>query len=376
MVNDPSSAVRYSVVDALGRLVVQQPKAGTPDVAALVLNIAGSDPDPIVRGHAAITLQTFAGTPSGEVVAQRLPALFAAETNEGVRNRLMWTIARNFAVLVPASTIAAGLADPDQFVRIFAIRALGKRGKIDKTAGPQLGALTDDPSWRVQLEASEAIRRLGGVGPTEHMARAPEGVNLPPIPKPTDLTPSKRKLPKKFYAPAADAATFLPLAITDAASMQAEPVDRPGRTRVAIVTSRGTVTLVLYPDWAPLTTANFISLAKSGFFDGIRWFRVVPDFVVQSGDRGNTGEGDAGYNLGNEENPIEQTTGIISMGLNYTGGGAQRDTAGSQFYLTLSPQYHLDRDFTVFGQVVGGFDVLPNLTEMESIVRVDVLPTS
>jgi peptidyl-prolyl cis-trans isomerase B (cyclophilin B) len=373
--NDPASAVRYVAADAIGRLVSFKPAAGSAEAAAAVLKLAGSDADPFVRGHAAIALQAFWGTPAGRIVADRLPGLFAAEPNAGVRSRLMWTVGRSFAPAVPASLINAGLADPDEFVRIGAIRALAKR-KGDKTVAAQLEALSNDSSWRIQLEALEALRRYSGVGPTEHVGRTPDGINLPPVPKATDLAVPPRKVPSKLYAPAADAAPFVPLAITDAASLDGEPVERTGRPRARIVTTRGTVTLVLFADWAPLTVASFESLARSGYYDGIRWFRIVPDFVVQTGDRSNTGEGDAGFNLGNEENPIEQTTGVVSMGLNYTAGGAQRDTAGSQFYLTLSPQYHLDRDFTVFGKVVDGFDVLANLTEMDSVVRVDILPTS
>ncbi|MBD5657690.1 MAG: peptidylprolyl isomerase, partial [Candidatus Eremiobacteraeota bacterium] len=71
-----------------------------------------------------------------------------------------------------------------------------------------------------------------------------------------------------------------------------------------------------------------------------------------------TGDGDAGYTIPAEENPVEQRTGVIAMGLNYEGSKAVRDSAGTQFYFTLSPQLHLDRDFTVFGEIESGLPVL------------------
>jgi len=126
-----------------------------------------------------------------------------------------------------------------------------------------------------------------------------------------------------------------------------------------------------YPEWAPFTVANVLNLTNAGYFEGLRWFRVVPDFVVQTGDPKNTGEGDAGYSIGAEENPIEQRTCVISMGLNYENGHPLRDSAGTQFYITLSPQLHLDRGFTVFGGVAAGFNVLAHLTETDRMLRVE-----
>ena len=143
--------------------------------------------------------------------------------------------------------------------------------------------------------------------------------------------------------------------------------------RVRIVTTKGNVYVTLFPEWAPLTVANFLGLARAGYYDGNRWFRIVPDFVVQTGDPHDDGNGDAGYSLGAEENPLEQRSYVISMGLNYDGKTQTpiRDSAGTQYYVTLSPQYHLDRDFTVFGEVIGGFDVLANLIESDRVERVE-----
>ncbi|MBV8601818.1 MAG: peptidylprolyl isomerase [Candidatus Eremiobacteraeota bacterium] len=144
--------------------------------------------------------------------------------------------------------------------------------------------------------------------------------------------------------------------------------------RVRIATTKGTLTVVLFPEWAPNTVANFLLLTNRGYFDGLRWFRIVPDFVVQTGDPNDNGEGDAGYQIQAEENPIEQDSGVISMGLNYDKNGPQRDSAGTQFYITLSPALHLNRDFTVFGRVESGFDVLGRLVESDRMTRVEQIP--
>ncbi|MBV8368936.1 MAG: peptidylprolyl isomerase [Candidatus Eremiobacteraeota bacterium] len=147
--------------------------------------------------------------------------------------------------------------------------------------------------------------------------------------------------------------------------------------RVRIGTTKGPIVVRLYPEWAPLTVANFLNLVDRGYYDNLRWFRIVPDFVVQTGDPHDDGEGDAGYMIPAEENPLEQRSGVISMGLNYTDppdAHAIRDSAGTQFYITLSPQLHLNRDFTVFGEVESGFSTLGRLIELDRMTRVERLP--
>jgi peptidyl-prolyl cis-trans isomerase B (cyclophilin B) len=134
----------------------------------------------------------------------------------------------------------------------------------------------------------------------------------------------------------------------------------------------------LYPEWAPLTVENFTNLAERGYYDANPWFRIVPDFVVQTGG-GIDGNSDVKYTIPAEENPLEQDSYVISMGLNYTDppdAHAIRDSAGSEFYITLSPQEHLNRDFTVFGRVIGGFDVLARLIESDKIVRIERIADS
>lgn len=143
--------------------------------------------------------------------------------------------------------------------------------------------------------------------------------------------------------------------------------------RVRIVTTKGNVYVVLYPEWAPLTTENFLNLASTGFYNNNPWFRIVPDFVVQTGEQDDKNAPGPGYSIGAEENPLEQSSYVISMGLNYDSktNTPLRDSAGSEYYVTLSPQYHLNNDFSVFGAVTSGFDVLGRLVESDKVIRVE-----
>jgi cyclophilin family peptidyl-prolyl cis-trans isomerase len=122
-----------------------------------------------------------------------------------------------------------------------------------------------------------------------------------------------------------------------------------------ISTSRGDIRVRLRGDAAPLTTDNFLSLAARGYFDGQEWPRVVPNFVVQGGDpRGDT-SGGPGYVIRDEINRYRYLTGTVGMAL------SGPDTGGSQFFLTHSPQPHLDGIYTVFGEVVAGIEVLERI---------------
>jgi cyclophilin family peptidyl-prolyl cis-trans isomerase len=97
---------------------------------------------------------------------------------------------------------------------------------------------------------------------------------------------------------------------------------------------------------APLTVYNFITLARTGRYDGLRFHRVVPNFVVQDGDPAGDGNGGPGYTIRDELNPMRYERGVVGMAL------SGPDTGGSQYFITLSPQPHLDGGYTVFGRVL------------------------
>ncbi|MFO7783931.1 MAG: peptidylprolyl isomerase [Thermodesulfobacteriota bacterium] len=133
-------------------------------------------------------------------------------------------------------------------------------------------------------------------------------------------------------------------------------------------TTRGTIELELFPEHAPKTVNNFVFLAGEGFYDGVVFHRVIPDFVIQGGDPAGTGTGGPGYQFEDETrgNPLKHETGAISM------ANAGPDTNGSQFFITHSPQPHLDGRHTVFGKVVEGQDVVDEIRQGDRIKRVTV----
>jgi cyclophilin family peptidyl-prolyl cis-trans isomerase/HEAT repeat protein len=120
---------------------------------------------------------------------------------------------------------------------------------------------------------------------------------------------------------------------------------RNGRTRAVVKTEKGEFTIELLPDDAPLTVDNFVQLARRGYFNGITFHRVVPNFVIQGGDPRGDGNGGPGYQIRCEINEVEYARGAVGMAL------SGKDTGGSQWFVTHSPQPHLDGGYTVFGTV-------------------------
>lgn len=372
---DRSSAVRYAAADALERCEAGNALKGafeTRAATALAAALAG-DRDPIVRGRAALALAAFSGGSMGEFAAHTLDGALTTQHDPEVRRQVMWTIFRKYAIRVPRDHVTPLLRDADEVVRIEAVRAYGRLNNRDAIAALQ--PLLHDPSWRVQEQAAESIRALEGKPLTEHLTAIPSAVHVPParrdafaslapVPRPhVEGTPTAPNPSQALYEPAIDPQTALDMT-------------RPAHgahPRVRIVTTKGNIYVTLYPEWAPLTVANFLNVAHHGYYDGNRWFRIVPDFVVQTGDPNDNGEGDAGYNIGAEENPLQQRSYVISMGLNYDDktNTPLRDSAGTQYYITLSPQYHLDLDFTVFGAVSSGFEVLGRLVESDRVIRIE-----
>lgn len=377
--DDKSDVVRIAALDAADRM---QSAHALPAGQAQIAEHSASallrkSKNPIVRARAATMLESFSETPQATAVLKTLDTAFLTERDAFVRWHVMWTLFRGYAKEAPPNVLTAGLSDKDETVRIEAVRALGKRG--DTSMAGLLRPLLRDRSWRVQEQTLESLRVLQGGKMTEHLTQLPAGVRTPaPQPDAFAHLPALERTPVagKPAKPSPEAVLTTPR--IDPSTVAAFTGPAAGaHPRVRLVTTEGNVYVELYPEWAPLTVENFLNLVNAGYYDNNRWFRIVPDFVVQTGDPTNTGNGDAGYMIPAEENPIEQDSYVISMGLNYTNppdAHAIRDSAGTQFYITLSPQLHLDRDFTVFGKVIGGYDVLGRLIESDKIVRVERLP--
>jgi cyclophilin family peptidyl-prolyl cis-trans isomerase len=118
----------------------------------------------------------------------------------------------------------------------------------------------------------------------------------------------------------------------------------------------GEFVIQLYPDKAPVTVNNFVFLAREGYYDGTTFHRVLTDFMAQGGDPTGTGGGGPGYVFENEDSDLTfDKAGVVAM------ANAGRDTNGSQFFITFSPQEYLNGGYTIFGQVIEGMDVVMDI---------------
>ena len=137
-------------------------------------------------------------------------------------------------------------------------------------------------------------------------------------------------------------------------------------TGATIETKGGKIELALDPREAPLTVRNFVTLAEKHYYDDVHWHRIVPYFVIQDGDPTGTGSGGPGYTFRCEYNELRYDTGALGMAL------SGKDTGGSQYFITLSPQPHLDGRYTIFGHVVKGQDVVERTRRGDRITHITV----
>ena len=132
-------------------------------------------------------------------------------------------------------------------------------------------------------------------------------------------------------------------------------------------TARGPIRVALAPDKAPLTVANFVNLARRGFYDGLKFHRVIPDFMVQGGCPQGTGTGGPGYKFEDEtSNGVRHERGVLSM------ANAGPNTNGSQFFITHVATPWLDGKHTVFGKVGEGMDVVDKIAQGDTIKSVKI----
>ena len=139
---------------------------------------------------------------------------------------------------------------------------------------------------------------------------------------------------------------------------------------LAIVeTDKGNMEIELYPKHAPKTVNNFVFLTKEGFYDGVTFHRVISDFMIQGGDPTGTGQGGPGYQFEDEVkgNPLKHEACVISM------ANAGPNTNGSQFFITHSPQPHLDGNHTVFGKVIAGQEIVNAIRQDDRMLKVEII---
>jgi cyclophilin family peptidyl-prolyl cis-trans isomerase len=316
---DPHVSVRAAVASLLPAL---GPARAVPRLSALM-----TAEEPAV---AAAAIEAVAGMPEK-------PGDFAASVERllaGGDVVVRATAAAVLGELKPAGTeralaaaYTAGLADDLYQARAAALTALAKYGAA--VATPTLNEALGDRDWAVRVRAAGLLR---GFEPSSDAAAR--------------IRPAPGRPVEAYAAPSLIAPQVSPHVFLD--------------------TDRGTVEIELAVLEAPLTAENFLALARRGYFSGMAIHRVVPNFVVQAGDQRGDGEGGPGYTLRDEINTLPYLRGTVGMALD----GA--DTGGSQFFITHSPQPHLDGKYTVFGRVVAGMDVVDSLQQWDVIRRVRV----
>ncbi len=143
--------------------------------------------------------------------------------------------------------------------------------------------------------------------------------------------------------------------------------------KAEMITEKGTMLIEFYENDAPIAVANFVKLSKEGFYDGLTFHRVIPDFMIQGGCPQGTGRGGPGYHIKCEltgENQYHDR-GVLSM------AHAGRNTGGSQFFICHSRRNtaHLDRNHTCFGKVVEGLDVIDAIRQSDKITKINITET-
>jgi len=152
-----------------------------------------------------------------------------------------------------------------------------------------------------------------------------------------------------------------PFADIPVAAQYSEPPMRIDASKQYFATVKmakgGEFVMQLYADKAPITVNSFVFLSCKGYFDGVTFHRVLQDFMAQGGDPTGTGGGGPGYQFVNEDSDLTfDKEGVVAM------ANAGRDTNGSQFFITFSPQEYLNGGYTIFGQIVQGMDVVKSIT--------------
>ncbi|HEX8907331.1 MAG TPA: peptidylprolyl isomerase, partial [Longimicrobiaceae bacterium] len=257
--------------------------------------------------------------------------------------------------------LLAGLQSPDFYARVNAI------GGIGAIADPADAPLLLDAYARAQRDSMDdaalaAVDALGALGKKDTgVARA----FFARFGRPGDYLVRQHVASAFGEDVPAGWGSPLPIATGKPIEEYRRLAAMRARPHARIVTDRGTIELELFADDAPITVDNFLALARRGFFNGQEWPRVVPNFVIQGGDpRGDT-NGGPGYAIRDEIDRHPYETGTLGMAL------SGPDTGGSQWFVTHSPQPHLDGTYTVFGRVVRGMDVVGRILPGDRIIRVE-----
>jgi cyclophilin family peptidyl-prolyl cis-trans isomerase len=348
LLSDPWPSMRAAALRAAAAI--------DPDSFVLVLSSMDPDPQWVVRAAMASVLATM----PADVALGRVQSMLRDE-DKRVLPAVLSALA-HFKAPDAATVAMAQLKEPDFAVRAAAAQVIGDMkpaGGADALRAAYTLALGDATidarasmlDALVQYGAGEAVPTLKeALGDKDWALRLHAAAALAKLDPSTDAT--------RVIRPAPGA----PIARYDDPQLIA-PAFSP---HVFLETAKGTIEVELAVLDAPQTASNFIALTARGFFNGLQVHRVVPNFVVQDGDPRGDGEGGPGYSIRDELNERPFLRGTVGMAL------SGKDTGGSQFFITHSPQPHLDAKYTVFGRVVNGMDVVDRIQAGDVIQRVRV----
>jgi HEAT repeat protein/cyclophilin family peptidyl-prolyl cis-trans isomerase len=347
LLTDPWPAMRAAAIAGAAKL--------DPEGFLLVISTFDRDKDWSVRAAIATVLASLP-------VERALPGLeeLAADEDVRVRSPALEALAK-----IDAPDFNKRLFDaldaPDFVVRTTAARLMGDR-KAQDGATRLAAAYTrgeSDAAYQARMAAIESLAKYGG---DEAIATLRKALGDKDWPIRLRAAALLRELGQTDAVPVRPAPLRQPVEF-----FESNKLLRPAYSPHAFIETRtGTIEIELNVVDAPLTSATFTELARAGFFNGLRVHRLVPNFVIQAGDPRGDGEGGPGYTIRDELSWLPYLRGTVGMALD------GRDTAGSQFFITLSPQPHLDGKYTVFGRVVNGWDLLDRLSQWDVIERVRI----
>ncbi len=263
--------------------------------------------------------------------------------------------------------LVGGLRDPDFYVRATVIGALA-----DRPSAADLPSVLQSYTLAARDSGNDArlaaLQYVGALWKKDSASVTPAlRTQLAGLPVPAD--PLERAAGRRmalWTRWGAVRATPRPLAwYEDVVRTIVMPTSAGKAINATIHTVRGPIRIELFGADAPITVGNFLSLARSGYYRNTRFHRVVPNFVAQDGDPRDDGNGGPGFAIRDEMNRRRYERGAVGMAL------SGPDTGGSQYFITHSPQPHLDGHYTVFGRVTQGFDVLDRIVQGDQITRID-----
>ncbi len=375
--SDPRPAVRHSAIEAsagwlLDRQLEEALKglafaevARDRQLAVLALAAAASPAAELLNArlarHPEAAERAVAARAAGRLGSETLLAELAEDPAAGVRLAALSVYLQRDDASAESQARRA-LADPDSAVRALAIEWTVDHPVVELRAlAPAFSPLRRERGISPFLAGAKSLAARARVEPLER------GTAVALL---EDLAADQRYLVRRA---AIEELGSLgrprpALGTVDSGrsvSTYRELVLRSRRPReVEIVTSRGKMTVRLECPLAPLTCLNFLQLAGQGYYDDMSWRRVVADFIVQSGDPRSDAAAGPGYTVRDEVNPLRFERGVLGMVLEGP------DTAGSQFFITLSRQPHLDGVYTAFGRLVDGELVLDQLVQGDRIVTI------